>query len=296
MSKLKPKGMYKTIDRSAMDALLYALSKSLEYLGEQERVIFDEMADLMLGYLIEVGKVKHPDKPKQFAHALDKLLIGNGYSRRIPLKFKGTPPTPSFSNFVDYLMPNASQRARDKREWMVEGKSSGKRKVDWVLYEMVLYGMTKALDQLGAQAQLMLNRIGSEMLDYLISIEAIQPSDDVEAYQNNIVGFFMKAGYARSVDIEYEGSPPHTMLVTYKDARYYNTVLRRLRNEGSILFSCPMCIAGQSMLNRATGIRIEFAGEFRLLPGGKAFVRSKLHGPVERFTEEDATQIAQMTA
>ena len=282
--------MNKTIDRSAMDAILYGISKSLDFLGEQREAILERMGEVMLEYLIAVRKVKSPEKPEVFSQSLKKLLTKNGYSPRVPIHFKGTPQSPSIPNFVDYLKPKSRGGGKTSGS-----HTKGRRKVDWVLYEMVLYGMTKALDdELGAQGQLILDRIGTEMLNYLIELGEIEPSDDVKVFFQHVEDFFLNAGFARSTEFKLEGSPPNALVATWKYARYFSNVLKRLRNEGSVLYSCPVCLAGESILSKAQGLKFQNAVELRFLPGEKVFYRHKVYQPIERFTEEDAQKISQM--
>ncbi len=284
--------MNKTIDRSAMDAILYGISKSLDFFGEQREAILEKMGEVMVEYLIEVGEVKSPKKPEVFSKSLRELLTNNGFSSRISIRFKGTPPTPSIPNFVDYLKPKSGFSGIKK-----SSRSKGRRKVDWVLYEMVLYGMTKALDdELGAQGQLILDRMGTEMLNYLIELGEIEPSDDVNVFFKHVADYFMNAGFAKSTEFKMVGSPPNALVATWKYARYFSNVLKRLRNEGSVLYSCPVCLAGESIFSKAQGLKFQNAVELRFLPGEKVFYRHKVYQPVERFTEEDAQKISQMGA
>ena len=287
------KGDPKSIDRSAMDALLYGVSKSLDYLGDQKRRILDKMGEIMVEYLIEVGRIKSPDKPKEFTHSLKKLLIKNGFAVRRTIQVNVTAQTPSVSNFFDYLMPKGSLVSIKRSS--LSRKAPRRNKVDWVLYEMALYGMTKALDdELGAQAQLILDRIGTEMLDYLVELGMVEPSDDPNTFFRRVEDFFMNAGFARSTEFKLEGSPPQALVAKWRYAPYYTNVLKRLRNEGSILYSCPVCLAGESILAKSHGLKFQNTVELRFLPGKRVFYRHKIIPPAERFTEEDAQRISEM--
>jgi hypothetical protein len=286
------------IDRIAMDALLYGVSKSLDYLGEQKRqTVLEGMGYQMLEYLIGTGKVRSPRKPKEFAQSLRKLLAKNGYTSKLNIELKGTPPTPSITNFVDYLKPRDPGFRKDEVPFPKEGSSGKSEKVDWILFDMVLYGMTKALgDQLGAQAQLILTQIGGEMLDYLIKRGEIEWSDEPTTLIQHLIDFFVKAGYAGKFEYEIEGSPPDTFVSKYKSARYFTDVFRQLRNEGSALLACPLCLAGQSVLAKTQGIKFGDITEVRILPSGNVYMRAKMYPPTQRFTEEDARKISQMGA
>ena len=293
MSKQTSKEDYKIIDRSSMDAVLHGISKSLDYMGEQKQVILDKMGDLMLEYLVEIGAIKSHDKPKQFVSSFRKLLTKNGYSSRIPIEFNGTPPRPSIPNFVNYLMPK-DRGASNTRISHSKNRSKGsKRKIDWELFETALYGITEALDdELGAQAQIILDRIGTEIVNYLVEKKLVEPSDGPGSLFLHVIDYFIIAGYARDLEFKWEGSPPNSFESTYQSARYFNNVFSRLRNQGSALLSCPLCLAGHSIFARGQGIKFQDALEYRILPGNRVFMRSRIFEPDERFTEEDAKKIS----
>jgi hypothetical protein len=292
MSRRVPDVTYKRIDRTAMDALLHGLLKSLEYMGGQRRAILDRIGSMMLQYLVETGTVPSPDSPREFARSLRRLLIKNGYGPRIPpqsITVRGTPTPP---NLVEILTPTGRHLAGGALP--KSRVSKGKEKVDWVLYEMVLYGMTKALDdQLGAQGQLILDRIGTGMLDYLLELGAIERSDDPNILIQSVIDYFVKAGYAKSFRYELEGAPPDTFVSRYESARYYTTVYRRIRKEGSALLSCPLCLVGHSIM-ATQGWKFGDVFEVRIKSDGKVLIKSKVYPSIERFTEKDALRVSQM--
>ena len=246
----------------------------------------------MIKYLVETGTVPSPDRPAEFARSLRGLLIKNGYGPRIPPQSKAVPRTSSSPNLVEILTP--TDRRLEGRAFPKSSVSRGKEKVDWVLYEMVLYGMTKALDdQLGVQGQLILDRIGTGMLDYLLELGAIERSDDHMILLQNVIDYFVKAGYAKSFQFELEGAPPDTFVSRYESARYYTTVFRRIQKEGSALLSCPLCLVGHSIWG-TQGWKFGDIFEVRIQSGGKVLVKAKVYPSVERFTEKDALKFSQM--
>ena len=268
------------------------LLKSLDYMGEQKQVILDRMGSVMLQYLVETGTVPSPDGPGEFAGSLRRLLIKNGYGPRIPQQSKAAPRTPSSPNLVEILTP--TNRRLERGALPKSGVSGGKEKVDWVLYEMVLYGMTKALDdQLGVQGQLILDRIGAGMLDYLLELGVIKRSDDQKILLQNVIDYFVKAGYAKSFQLELEGAPPDTFVSRYEAARYYTTVFRRIQKEGSALLSCPLCMIGHSVWGNQ-GWKFGDIFEVRIQSGGKVLMKAKIYPSNERFTEKDALRFSQM--
>jgi len=250
------------------------------------------MGSMMLQYLVETGTVTPPDSPGELDRSLRRLLIKNGYGPRIPLQSKAVHGTPTSPNLVEILTPTDQQLVGGA--FLESSVSRGKEKVDWVLYEMVLYGMTKALDdQLGVQGQLILDRIGTGMLDYLLELGAIERSDDQKILLQNVIDYFVKAGYAKSFQFELEGAPPDTFVSRYESARYYTTVFRRIRKEGSALLSCPLCLVGHSIW-ATQGWKFGDVFEVRIKSDGQVLIKSKVYPSIERFTEKDALRFSQM--
>jgi hypothetical protein len=283
------------IDRSLVDALLYGISKGVAYLGEEKRIILDEMGNMMLGYLLKVGEIKPTDSPENLGRALEELLTRNGFGKKIPLRFKGSPVVPSVPNFINYLTKTKSRGKTSQRRASSSARGpAGNGKVDWVMYEMVLYGMTKGLDSLGAQGQILTNRIAAEMLNYLVDTGKIEPSDDPVIFSKRVTDFFLKARFAAKIDVVYEGSPPNTMVVTYTHSRYHLNVLTRLRNEGNLLYSCPPCVAIGSIYGRSRGTKIIFDAEIRVLPDGKVVLRHRIYPQPDRFSEELVQRTSRM--
>jgi len=282
----------KRIDRTAIDALLYGLEKSLDYLGEQGQVILEKMGSAMVQYLVETGTISTSGKPREFDQSLRRLLTKNGYNPDWSAHSSSPRGTISSSNLVQILASagwSLGARASPKRT-----SSRGTEQVDWVLYEALLYGMTKALDdQLGVQGQLILDRIGTSMLDYLLKVGAIKPSDDMQILLQRVIDYFVKAGYAKSFRFELEGAPPDTFVSKYESARYYTNVFRRTQKEGSALLSCPLCLIGHSIWG-TKGWRFGNIFEVRISSRGDVLSRAKIYPSTERFTEEDALRFSRM--
>ena len=228
----------RSIDRTAIDALLYAIWKSLQYLGTQRRALLEKIEAETLQHLIDAGEIPSGAKPADLARSLRELLLKNGYGPYVSKRFEGNKGTLAVPILVDALKPGGNRPRK--------GQPSGRRpvenqKVSWTLYEAVLYGMTKALDdQMGAQAQLLLERIGTGMLEYLVGVGAIEKSDDPVTFVQRVADYYVGAGYTRSFHGGVVGTPPNVWVSRYESAPYFPNVVRRLRNEGSALLSCPM--------------------------------------------------------
>ena len=269
----------KRIDWSAADATLQGITKGLAYLGEESRMIQEEMGNQMVEYLIEVGKIRRRGKPEEYRHSLTNFLVKNGFGDKVPVRFDGSPPAPTTRNFVGYLS---------------HSRLEGSSKVDWVLYEMILYGMTKGLDSLGAQGQILVDRIIWEMLNSLVDKGEIERSDDPEVFMQHIGDYFIRVGFVSKIEKGFDGPQSDMMVITYTNSRYHLNVLRRLRDQGSVLYSCPPCVAAVSILKRSSGRRAQFAVQYDRTPGGKVILHHKVYYNPERFTEEQAQKISGM--
>jgi len=277
-----------------MDALLYALLKSLGYSSTQKRATLERMGSEMTRYLVETGTVPSPDRPEEFARSLRRLIIKNGYGSKAPMQFRAESGVTSPPGLVEVLA--RAGRPPGGRASRASGAPRRGGRVDWILYEAVLYSMTKVLDdQLGVQAQIILDQIGTSMLDYLLEAGAIKKSDDPAKLIQNVIDYFVKAGYTKSFRFELEGAPPDTFVSRYQSARYYTTVYRRIQKEGSALLSCPLCLIGHSVW-ATQGWRFGNIFELRVSRGGDVVSRVKIYPSTERFTEKDALRLSQMKA
>jgi hypothetical protein len=286
---------HKKIDRVAVDALLVGIRNGLGYLGEEGAPILEKMGDMMLEYLMIVGEVKTDGKPEETRRSLQELFTSNGYPKEIPLEFKGSPPIPSIPDFINYLGGRRlKESAGHKKEPFAQSKGDGEAQVDWVIYEMVIYGMSRGLDSIGAQGQILTNRIAGAMLDCLVDNGRIEPSDDPQVFLQHMGDFFLNAGFADKIDKEFEGSPPNALVLTYHHSRYHMNVLPRLRDAGNLLYSCPPCLAAGSILRRSSGTRIVYDVEIRVLPEGEVVLRHKIYPGGESFSEEQAQETSRM--
>jgi len=121
-------------------------------------------------------------------------------------------------------------------------------------------------------------------------VGAIENSDDLETLAQRVADYYVSAGYTRSFRGGLEG--PNVWMSRYESAPYFPNVIRRLRNKGSALFSCPLCLTGQSVwINQ--GWRFGDVLELHISPGGDVTARSKVYPPAERFTERDARKLSQ---
>jgi hypothetical protein len=246
----------------------------------------------MLEYLIKCGVVRPSDRQEAVERSLRSLVTKSGFGPSVPLRFEGSPPRPTLPGFIDYLSEGMKQAGP------TSGRTSRprmKERVDWVLYEMVLYGMTKGLDELGQQAQLLIDSMGTEMLNYLVDTGEIEPSDDPDLFVKHETEYFGRVGFAdRRTGFKMEGTPPDTLVGTYVYSRYHTNVLKRLKETNCLLYSCPPCLVGGSIMRKATGMKFQFSVEMKVLPGGRIVIKHKVRPPRETFTEEQAEKASRL--
>ena len=269
------------IERSAVDALLYGIAEGLKFMKGEGVLLRREMGSHLLEYLIKTGKVKAAPLTS-LQVALRRLLEANGFRGERPPRLRGTASSPSAPDLVDYLWESElGGGSHDGTEGA--GKPS---KVEWPIYEMILYGMTKSLDFLGAQGQMVINRIATEMLNYLVTRGIVTWSEDPMELIQREEAYFVNAGFA--IKIGSDVPKPFgggRLEFTYVWSRYHTKVLKRLRNEGSILYSCPPCIIACSIL-RDQGWTLRFDVGYRVLDDGSVVLKHLISPPVDTFTEE----------
>jgi hypothetical protein len=78
-----------------------------------------------------------------------------------------------------------------------------------------------------------------EILNYLIERGVIKRSDDPEKFMMSIGDYFLRVGFVSKFEKDFEGPQRNMLVVTYTHSRYHMNVLKRLRDEGSVLYSCP---------------------------------------------------------
>jgi len=280
-----PNATYQRIDRTAVDAFVEGLLDSLAYLGDQRLAMLEKVESTMLQYLIDTRTIPRSRGQRERDSSLERLLVRNGYN---PLSQTRSPtsqkvPSPKLIETLAQTGHRPVSGAVSKPR-----ASRGSGKVDWILYEAILYAVTKTLDdQLGVQGQHILDRIGTSMLDYLVKQGVIKRSDDPDVLVQRVIDYFVSAGYAKSFRYELEGAPPDTFVSRYESARYYTNVFRRTQKEGSALLSCPLCLIGHSIY-ATVGWRFGNVFEVRISSGGNVLSRARIYPPTERFTEKDA--------
>lgn len=270
------------VDRSVVDALLYGIMEGLGFMKEEGEALRRSIGGHMLDYLIKSGDNGTSPKLEAAAGTLRAILSSNGLEGAGELIIEGSDSAPSAPNLIEYLWGAMGRPS-------LTGETAGPprpQKVDWVILEMLLYGMTRSLDFLGAQGQILINRIGTQMLKYLTTTGNIEWSDDPLELIDREEAYFIKAGFA--VKISTDTPKPFrggTLEFTYVGSPYHTRVLTRLRNEGSLLYSCPPCVVACSILKK-DGWTARFDAGYGVLKNGTVVLRHRLDPPRDTFSEE----------
>ena len=143
-----------------------------------------------------------------------------------------------------------------------------------VVLNSVLYGAAKAVDYLGMRGQVMLDKIGASIIDYLVKTGYVDDLNDMENVQNGYRRFFQQNGYISEIgfDLGYQNEV-NVMTITYRGWQYLQ-IMKKLRSESCTLYACPFCLAGFSLL-RANSIVAEPFSEY-FLPDGSYVRKYKL--------------------
>ncbi len=145
------------------------------------------------------------------------------------------------------------------------GEESGET-IQLVVLNSVLYGAAKAVDYLGRDGQVMLDKIGEGILDYLVKEGYIEDLSNLEKVRSANRRFFQENGYISDIGYVREAD---VVTITYRGWQYLD-VMKKLRSQGCSLYACPFCLAGESIL-RVNSIVAEPISEY-FLPDG-AYVR-----------------------
>jgi len=128
-------------------------------------------------------------------------------------------------------------------------------------FEAVAYGLARAFDYLGAQAQLLLDKVGAGVIEFLQEELQISLPNEPSKAVENLALFFTKNQLADEIRSQISPSEAKISFTNYRYAR----VLRRLLSEGITLVSCPFTLTVRTLLrqrNLAAGdVKWKFVGE-----------------------------------
>jgi hypothetical protein len=114
----------------------------------------------------------------------------------------------------------------------------------------LLYGAARAFDYLGFRGQDMLDKVGDGIIQYGLSEDYFEKSNDVLEFVINVAKFFVQNGYMSNASLKQDGD---MLEVQFGDYRFLPS-LRKLRDHSSYMFACPVCTASNSITKSVGGL------------------------------------------
>jgi hypothetical protein len=152
-------------------------------------------------------------------------------------------------------------------------------------FEATEYGLARAFDYLGAQAQLLLDDVGSGAIEFLQSELHVQlPKNHRESLQE-LSSVYTQGGLADRIDLNLSDSKLEVAFTNYR----YAPVLERLLDEGYRLTSCPFTLAARAVLRNAGFAATEM--QWRVLDDRNAEMKMELRVAGQEFDEDKIGRI-----
>jgi len=128
----------------------------------------------------------------------------------------------------------------------VKGKRTPADRVGLPAFEAVEYGLAQGFNFLGAQAQLLLDNVGAEIIKFLQDEFRVSFPNELSKTIENLASFFATNELADEITSQTSSSE---VKISFKKYRYA-PVLRRLLAEGLNLVSCPFILAVRTSLRQ----------------------------------------------
>ena len=119
-------------------------------------------------------------------------------------------------------------------------------------FESVLYGLAYGFEFLGAQAQLLLDNVGTGMIEFMQEESQLSFPKELEGSLGLLSTFMSQGGLADTIHVHVSKSE---VRVDFENSHYL-PVLKRLMQEGRKLVSCPFTLAARSLM-KARGLAVE---------------------------------------
>jgi len=118
-------------------------------------------------------------------------------------------------------------------------------------FETVAYGLACGFEYLGAQAQLILDNIGTEMLEFMREESNLELPDDIEGSLETLSTFMASKGLADNISVKHSPNRVDVVFTNY----HYLPVLKRSLTKGRSLVSCPFTLTARAAI-RNKGLRV----------------------------------------
>jgi hypothetical protein len=129
----------------------------------------------------------------------------------------------------------------------VKAESNRGKRIGLPAFEATEYGLARAFDYLGAQAQLLLDNVGSGAVEFLQSDLHVQLPKNHRKSLQELSSFYTQGGLADKIEFDLSDSKMEVAFTNYR----YAPVLERLLDEGYRLTSCPFTLAAKAVLRNA---------------------------------------------
>jgi len=212
------------------------------------------------------------------ANGLDVQVISDNISAdgTVVRSARLTPLT----NPDDVILPGSTDVSKVKAEWTPADR------VGLPAFEAVEYGLAQGFDYLGAQAQLLLDHVGSGIIEFLQDEFQIDFPDDPSKTIENLASFFTTNGLADEITFQISVSDIRISFQKYR----YAPVLRRLIDEQMSLISCPFTLATRTFL-RQRGIAVGKM-QWTFVDERNISLRMQLHRVADQqFDEEKVSKL-----
>ena len=178
------------------------------------------------------------------------------------------------SSAATHLPPELADMSTIKAESIV-----GKR-IGLPAFEATEYGLARAFDYLGAQAQLLLDNVGSGAVDFLESELHVQLTKNHRKSLQELSSFYTQGGLADKIELTLSDSKVEATFTNYR----YAPVLERLLDEGYRLTSCPFTLAARAVLRNAGFAATNM--QWKVLSSRNAEMKMELHVAGQTFDED----------
>jgi hypothetical protein len=119
-------------------------------------------------------------------------------------------------------------------------------------FQSIAYGLAYGFEFLGAQAQLLLDNVGSGMIEFMQEESKLAFPSPLEDALDVLSTFMSGGGLADTIHVQVSKG---VVGVDFENSRYL-PVLTRLLQEGRKLVSCPFTLAARSLI-KARGLGVE---------------------------------------
>jgi hypothetical protein len=167
----------------------------------------------------------------------------------------------------------------------VKAESNVGKRIGLPAFEATEYGLARAFDYLGAQAQLLLDSVGSGAVEFLESELHIQLSKNHRKSLQELSSFYTQGGLADKIEFNLSDSKMEVAFTNYR----YVPVLERLLDEGYRLTSCPFTLAARAVIRNAGFAATDM--QWKVLNDRNAEMKMELRAAGQEFDEDKIGRI-----